>query len=559
MNRLKRQADLILMGVVIAGFAIGAAQKLGAVPVPDDGDESMILQVPYEIINQGKFAWPMYRFLGGGIENAWRSFRPLYYWLMTGFFKIFGWGLVQGRAFTLIGASLLLIFVYLTGRRLFDWRVGFAAILMLACDPTFLERARMIRNEPVAMMLAMASFYLYERAEEKNRWPLFVASGLVAGAAVMTHTNVLYLLLAVGVLILIRRGRQALTSKPLYLFSGSALAVMSYEIISDVTDLANVRLQYRGDRAHFNLFSAEGIWKSLMTEPNRYERWYAGAEVFPLSSMSPALLHVFQALTVVAIGYLLFITVKKLRSGGAVADARVRIFIVTVVAVLFSALATGPKRKNVIYVVYLSPWFALCAGVLLRDGLSRLKEPFSVRWRAARTFRVAAVSVIALGVLAFGLLFARQSRQYLRAVRDPNSASFEELKTAFRSIVPEGVCPVSILRPVVWLAFPESDRCYASIEGRMLDAVDIEGKEFALFTVGRKPEPWTKKPLEEYPVLGEVRNTIYGDFVIYYLGTDPKYSSLPAKSYEFSGNQRGYRVIDSEPRNAWTTPGLANQ
>ena len=44
MNRLKRQADLILMGVVIAGFAIGAAQKLGAVPVPDDGDESMILQ-----------------------------------------------------------------------------------------------------------------------------------------------------------------------------------------------------------------------------------------------------------------------------------------------------------------------------------------------------------------------------------------------------------------------------------------------------------------------------------------------------------------------------------
>ena len=546
------------MGIVVGGFALASSQRLGAIPVPDDGDESMILQVPYEMIHHGKFAWPMYRFLGGGIENAWHSFRPVYYWLMAGFFKVFGWGLTQGRAFTLIGACLLLIFLYLIGRRLFDWRAGFTAILMLVCDPTFLERARMVRNEHVAMMFAMAAYYLYERAEEKDRWPLFVTSGLVAGAGVMTHTNVLYLLGVVVVLILFRRGKRALTSKPLYLFSGSALAVMTYEIISDVTDLANVRLQYRGDRAHFNVLTSDGIWRSLTTESNRYERWYAGAEVFPLNSLSPALLHVFQALTVIAVGYLLFIAIKKLRSGNAMAAARVRILIATIIAVLFSALATGPKRKNVIYVVYLSPWFALCAGILVNDGLRRLRELVNVRWRSVRLVRVVFASIAVLGVLAFSLLFARQSRQYLRAVRDPNSASFEELKTAFRSIVPGDVCPVSVLRPVVWLAFPESDRCYATIEGRMLDAVDIEGKEFALFTVGHKPEQWTEKPLQEYHVLGEVRNTIYGDFVIYYLGTDPKYIALPPRSYEFSGNQRGHRAIDSEMRNPWSLPRLSD-
>lgn len=79
----------------------------------------------------------------------------------------------------------------------------------------------------------------------------------------------------------------------------------------------------------------------------------------------------------------------------------------------------------------------------------------------------------------------------------------------------------------------------------MLDQVDVEGKEFALFTLG-KPEDWTKKPLSEYHVLGEVRNTPYGDFVIYYLGTNSRYASLPPKLYEFNGTQRGYKTISSE-------------
>ena len=552
---LKRRADFVLPAIVIGLFAAASAQRIGAVPVPDDGDESMILQVPYEIMHHGKFAWPMYRFLGGGIDETWHSFRPVYYWLMTGFFKVFGWGLAQGRVFTLIGACLLLVFVYLVGRRLFDWRTGFIAVVALVCDPTFLERARMVRNEHVAMMFAMAAFYLYERAEEKENRKLFLASGVAAGAGVMTHTNVLYLLAAVLLLMLLRRGRRAISSLPLYLFSAGAVLAMAYEIISDLTDLANVALQYRGDRAHFNLFSIDGIWRSLSTEPNRYQRWFAGAEVFPLSSVSPTLLHVFQALIVAAVLYLLVTAVRRIRSGGAMADARVRIFIVTLDAVLFFALATGPKRKSVIYVVYLSPWFALCVGALGRDLLQRAKTLFYGRWRFVKIYRIATAVAVILATTAFALLLARQSRQYLRAVRDPNTASFEELKAALQSIVPDGVCPVSVLRPVVWLAFPESDRCYASIEGRMLDEVDIEGKEFALFTIGHKPEEWTKKPLEEYHVLGEARNTPYGDFVVYYLGVNSRYQSLVPTLYEFHGTQRGHRRIESEPQNLWSIPG----
>src|SRR5262249_54766315 len=114
----KKVCDLVLVPALLTGFIAVASQRIGAFPIPDDGDESMIPQVPYEILNRGKFAWPMYRYLGGNIENAWHSFRPVYYMMLTGFFKIFGWGLTQGRVFNLLTAAALLFLVYLISRRL---------------------------------------------------------------------------------------------------------------------------------------------------------------------------------------------------------------------------------------------------------------------------------------------------------------------------------------------------------------------------------------------------------------------------------------------------------
>src|SRR5256885_14517228 len=69
-----------------------------------------------------------------------------------------------------------------------------------------------------------------------------------AGAGVMCHTNILYMLAAIGLLILLRDGWRALRSKKLYLFATSAFAVMAYEIIYDVIDYSNFRLQI--GRAH---------------------------------------------------------------------------------------------------------------------------------------------------------------------------------------------------------------------------------------------------------------------------------------------------------------------
>src|SRR5437868_1107242 len=230
LQALRRHFDLAILALVVAAFAFVAAQHIGTVPVPE-GDEAFTLQVPYEMLYRGKLALPMLRYLGGNIDNVWHSYTPVCFLLMSGFLKLFGFGLEQGRVFNLITAVTTLLMIYLIGRRLFDWRAGLIAVVMLVGDQTFLERSRLLRNDYAAATFALLAFYLYEIAEERKSARFYIASGLAAGAGVMCHTNILYMLAAIGLLILLRDGWRALRSKKLYLFAASAFAVMAYEII----------------------------------------------------------------------------------------------------------------------------------------------------------------------------------------------------------------------------------------------------------------------------------------------------------------------------------------
>lgn len=529
MKALRNNYDLAILLLVVAGFVYVASQRLGVAPMPDDGDESMTLQVPYEIIYRGHFGWPMYRYQGGNIETKWHSFRPVYYLMMTGFFKIFGWGLLQGRTFTLLMAVLMLVIVYLIGRRLFDWRAAMVAVLLLVADPTFLERSRMVRHDYAAAMFALLAFFLYEMARERKKGAFYVASGVAGGAGAMCHTISFNMIVGIVLLILLSQGLRAFRSKPLYQFLVGAFVVMADEIIYDIIDYKNVLLQYRADRAHFSVLSPTGWLYNMAGEAARYKAWYSGELVF--SNTPLTLVHVFQFLSLIAIIYLLAVCAVRIKRKEATNEPRVRLLIITLSAMLFLALATGFKRKYVIYLIHLTPLFALCAGVLVRDAwqfIRRIKLE-----RSEELFRKAALAGLAIAIIAYGALLVRQTRRYLNQVTNPDSATFGEFTAAIRSIVPQPLCPTSFLRPVIWLAFPEADQCYSTIEGRQWDAVDIAGKDYALIVATKKSASWMRNPETAYHLIGTMDNTAYGDMRVYYTGVDPSYLSLPLKSYQF--------------------------
>lgn len=538
-NLLKRYLDLAALVVIIGGFLYVAGQKLSSVPVPDT-DESYMLQTSYEMLYRGKLALPFRQLLGGDIENNWHSFTPLHYLLQSGFLKIFGWGIPQGRVFNLTLATLMLVMVYLIARRLFNWQAGLIAIGLLVCDVSFLERSRYLRNDYSASMFAMLAFLLFEMAEERKNWRLFAGSGLAAGAALMCHTTALYILAAIPLLMMVTRGWRFLKSKSFYQFAAGAMIVSAYEIITDLADWKNVLLQNRGDKRHFKILGIGGWWKNIQNEHRRYDDWLNGS--FMYSDVPRTLTHIFFYLAIAALGYLIIRCVIRVWRGAAMPDARTRILLVTVVAISFFAIVTS--QKAIYYMAHLTPWFALSAGILLSDAiqwLSRRSKTSALDARAHGYARATLVAVVFVSISLFAVLALRQSGRYLRNVRDPNLANFDEFKEAIRTLVPEGVCPVVIREPVIWLAFPEHDRCFLNIEKRMNKGVDLDGKEYALIVQPRRAERWiTQAAGTHHHLLGELRDSPYGNFQVYYTGTDPRWQELTPVRYQFSGKRRGY-------------------
>jgi 4-amino-4-deoxy-L-arabinose transferase-like glycosyltransferase len=539
MSLLKKNFDFALLALVAGGFLLVATQRLGDAPLPHT-DESYMLQTSYEMIYRGKLALPFRRYLGGDIENNWHSFTPLHYVIQSGFMKLFGWGLLQGRVFNLITAVLTLVMAYLIGRKLFNWVVGLVAVLMLVSDVTFLERSRYLRNDYSAAAFALLAFYLYEEAERRESWRLFLGSGLAAGAALMSHSVAAYMLVAVPLLMLFRRGLRVVKTKAVYQFALGAFIVSAYEIFSCVFDYRNVILQNHGDKVHFKAMGAAGLLYNLRHEPRRYYQWFKGDTMY--AEVPRTLLHLFQLLAAIALLYLIIRFILYLKRGGAMTEARVRVLVVTVIAILFFGAVAG--RKAIYYMAHLAPWYALLAGILIDDALNLLNRMRAARvrnWPAPKFVHGAALGLAVALAIGFAYQVVKQNKRYLRAVRDPDLASFEQFKTAIRSLVPEGVCPVVVREPIIWLAFPEHDRCFANIQERMRKAVDIDGREYALIVSPSHSRSWLARIASgHHHLLGELMNTPYGSYQVYYTGVDPRWLGRGPTRYQFFGQRRGY-------------------
>jgi hypothetical protein len=364
----------------------------------------------------------------------------------------------------------------------------------------------------------------------------YLAAGLAAGAGVMSHTNILYMLGAIWLLMLLSHGKGVFRRTKLYQFTGGAFVVMAYEILYDLIDYKNFRLQNRGDTLHFGVFELWGWWMNISGEPMRYWRWWRGWKTF--YELPQAALLIFQALTIAAIIYLIIVWVLRVKSGGAMASTRMRVLTVTASSVLFHAAITSHKDTQ--YMVHLAPWFALCVAVMLCDGLNLIGRLRDRRWPRARLIHLVVLAAVALTICAYANQLVKQSNAYLGEVLSNDLASFDEFKSVLRSIVPEGVCPVAVKDPEIWLVFPEFDQCFATIEARMRDAVDIDGKDYALITRrGASRAHWVEAPEERYHRLGTLKDSPYGDLSVYYTGNNPAYLALAPRTYYFFGERRG--------------------
>jgi mannosyltransferase len=169
---------------------------------------------------------------------------PLYYYLLWGWVRLFGYSEIALRALSLLFSLLTVPLAWYAGRRLFSDRAGMLAGLIVATSPLYIWYAQEARNYALLTFLGLLSslllFHIVENlvdartisAEGKRagvRWPIWAAYILASIAALYTHYFAAFLLAfhTLYGLVTWRRSRGAMRS-PWKLIIAWSIIALSY-------------------------------------------------------------------------------------------------------------------------------------------------------------------------------------------------------------------------------------------------------------------------------------------------------------------------------------------
>ena len=151
---------------------------------------------------------------------------PLHYFVLRGWFRLFGFGLFQARMLSVIFGTLAVLFLYLLAEYLFDRRTAVLSALLMSVSQLAIMYSQEVRPYAQFHFLALLSAYLFVRAMREGG-PAYWWS-LVASAILMLYTDYfsVYLIFALLVVAAIYRGSGVL--RLWWVFAGGVLTVALY-------------------------------------------------------------------------------------------------------------------------------------------------------------------------------------------------------------------------------------------------------------------------------------------------------------------------------------------
>lgn len=192
-------------------------------------------------------------------------------------FRLFGFGLFQGRIVSLVWGGLLLWATFLAGRRLYGPVGAAIAVLLLAVSEPFLVSSHMVRPDIVVAALVMAALYSALRGLQQGGWIWHPAAGLLLGLGFDVHPNTVAFVPMVGLCYLLRYGRRAIRSREGWLFVGGlVLGAMYYagvRIVPDPRQYAESFGYWVGVDKRPPIV-AGGLWAAVQAELGRWGQYF---------------------------------------------------------------------------------------------------------------------------------------------------------------------------------------------------------------------------------------------------------------------------------------------
>jgi outer membrane protein assembly factor BamB len=202
-------------------------------------DEQTYAQWAFHMFKSGDYLTPW----AFGEVLMWIGKPPLFMWLMSLAYQVFGVNNFAARFWSPVFGTLSLVLVFFLGKKLYNLPVGFISALVLGTFTTFYVFARHAMLDVTFVFFILASIYFLVLSEKKERANLYAAlSGLFFGLAFMTKQVAAFLILLIVFVYFTAKGRgiRFLFTRRFALFLGVGLLVFSpwliYMILSFGSD-----------------------------------------------------------------------------------------------------------------------------------------------------------------------------------------------------------------------------------------------------------------------------------------------------------------------------------
>lgn len=130
---------------------------------------------------------------------------PLYFDVMALFYLVLGINTAAARSVPALASVLTLAVVYLTGKKLFNWRVGLISAALLGFSSFFLTWSGLVYTEPfLTLFFALSAYYLLAGIKENSGKKAYYAIGIAAFTTLIKHTGFIFFFL-VFVFVLLKR------------------------------------------------------------------------------------------------------------------------------------------------------------------------------------------------------------------------------------------------------------------------------------------------------------------------------------------------------------------
>ena len=188
-------------------------------------DEQTYSQLAFNMLKTGDYL-TLQAF--GGLA-MWIGKPPLFMWLMSLAYQVFGVNNFAARFWSAVFGALSLILVFYLGKKLYNLHVGFISAIVLGTFTTFYTFARHAMLDITFVFFILASIYfllLSEKPESANRYAAL--SGLFFGLAFLTKQVVAFLipLIAFAYLVTTRRSIKVFFTKRFTRFWQMALLIV---------------------------------------------------------------------------------------------------------------------------------------------------------------------------------------------------------------------------------------------------------------------------------------------------------------------------------------------